>query len=405
MPLWDWKLIPGTTTPQEPDIPLMYDNLINGISSMVGGVSDSIYGVTMYDYQDTLVHTSARKGYFFFDKEVVCLGNSLISNYKLRTTIDQCWGGDSVVVYDAKGNIYKLSGEIPSTNYNNLRAVQHKGIGYVFPTNCNLNIENTYRFGNWTDINQAGWVPDSVVNGKVFTLYMNHDNEPIPNMKKDYYEYILYPNTNTNNLVSCIASNDLEILANNDSIQAVWHKGIDVCELIFYRPCSFTNKDISVQVSHACCLIVRGLLRGNVMVSFADPTQSGECYYITIGKGDEIKDLLFDMSSMEYEYAGKSVSQELSFNATSILDSYSDLQTNKIILSNKPVSGVPFSFSITGLSPYDEGEFYLCSANGITLEKKKYSQNMEIIVPYKGVYILSIRSNSGVCANKKIVVN
>ena len=46
-----------------------------------GGVSDSIYGATAYAYMDTNpeVNTGAKKSWYFFDNEVVCLGAGIQS--------------------------------------------------------------------------------------------------------------------------------------------------------------------------------------------------------------------------------------------------------------------------------------------------------------------------------------
>lgn len=93
MPLWDWNLIPGTTAPAG-DIPTFKGNM-KGFSDFAGGVSDSVYGVSVYSYYDERkdIKTGAKKSWFFFDDEVVCLGAGLRSDYPYHTTIDQNWGG------------------------------------------------------------------------------------------------------------------------------------------------------------------------------------------------------------------------------------------------------------------------------------------------------------------------
>ena len=52
-----------------------------GTSTFAGGVSDSIYGVSAYAYMDNYagVNTGAKKAWFFFDNEVVCLGSGINS--------------------------------------------------------------------------------------------------------------------------------------------------------------------------------------------------------------------------------------------------------------------------------------------------------------------------------------
>jgi len=95
MPLWDWAFIPGTTAPKKEDFPRTFGYQVYGQTSFSGGVNDSIYGVSAYKYYDTYqdVNTGGQKGYFFFDKEMVCLGTAIKSDWSVHTTIEQNWGG------------------------------------------------------------------------------------------------------------------------------------------------------------------------------------------------------------------------------------------------------------------------------------------------------------------------
>ena len=81
-PAWNWRRIPGTTAPQLDTIPMAAsDWQTRGTSTFAGGVSDSIYGVSAYAYMDNYagVNTGAKKAWFFFDNEVVCLGSGINS--------------------------------------------------------------------------------------------------------------------------------------------------------------------------------------------------------------------------------------------------------------------------------------------------------------------------------------
>lgn len=93
-PVWDWSRLPGTTTPALAEVPRPAAWGQMGQSPFAGGVSDSLYGVTAYQMTDTTnnVHTSAKKAWFFFDNEVVCLGADIRSENAagIGTTINQC---------------------------------------------------------------------------------------------------------------------------------------------------------------------------------------------------------------------------------------------------------------------------------------------------------------------------
>ena len=89
LPCWDWRKVPGTTA-YESDIPVdqKYRNERNS-SSMVGGVSEGMYGVSAMDYSRD--HLRAKKAWFFTPDAVVCLGAGLHSDSILHVTtaIDQ----------------------------------------------------------------------------------------------------------------------------------------------------------------------------------------------------------------------------------------------------------------------------------------------------------------------------
>ena len=63
-----------------------------GTSTFSGEVSDSLYGVTAYAYTLSAVRTSAKKAWFFFDEEVVCLGTDIqsASAAEINTSLNQC---------------------------------------------------------------------------------------------------------------------------------------------------------------------------------------------------------------------------------------------------------------------------------------------------------------------------
>ncbi len=62
-------------------------------SHYAGGFSDTMYDVSAYSYYDiySQINTRANKSWFFFDDEVVCLGNvSSQSDDEVKTSINQC---------------------------------------------------------------------------------------------------------------------------------------------------------------------------------------------------------------------------------------------------------------------------------------------------------------------------
>ena len=86
MPIWEWDKIPGVTSRDfKTDQQMTVQWGESGSTEFVGGVSDGKYGATVYDmnYNDV----KAKKSYFFFDDEVVCLGAGINSEAAENVTI------------------------------------------------------------------------------------------------------------------------------------------------------------------------------------------------------------------------------------------------------------------------------------------------------------------------------
>ena len=74
-PVWDWRKVPGTTVEQAPEPlePRLVRSM--GKSSFVGGVSDGAYGMAAMGLARGSL--AAKKAWFYFDDEFVCLGTGI----------------------------------------------------------------------------------------------------------------------------------------------------------------------------------------------------------------------------------------------------------------------------------------------------------------------------------------
>ena len=83
-----------------------------GLTSFVGAVTDGLYGAVAFDFKSPHDPLVARKSWFFFDDEYVCLGSGIKSNPDLPvfTTINQVlMKSDVTVQFDEKTKILKVS--------------------------------------------------------------------------------------------------------------------------------------------------------------------------------------------------------------------------------------------------------------------------------------------------------
>lgn len=300
MPLWDWNKIPGVTAPIVDTIPVIPNMSTYGSTNFAGGVNDSLYGCTAYKYFDEYngINTGAAKGYFFFDDEVVCLGADISSNHNMvQTTINQCWGKEDVVVGTENGyNV--LNGNVNQTIGNNYRWILHDGMGYYFPDTQQVVVENKEKAGNWRWISTM-WV-DTLLSGKVFTLGIQHPSS----VQDGKYSYVIVPNSTTASLSSYATNNNIEILANTDSVQVVYHNQLKLYECVFYRACTFMGEE-EIRSFQPCAMIIKEQ-NNDYCVHIADPAQSKARMIVGI-KGrdkDEMYYFISDFTGIDEQYAG-----------------------------------------------------------------------------------------------------
>ncbi|WP_455584074.1 polysaccharide lyase 8 family protein [Bacteroides sp.] len=271
-PVWDWAKIPGVTAPQMDTIPkAVHDWQIPGTATFAGGVSDSVYGVTTYSYEDIYagINTAAKKAWFFFDDEIVCLGAGITSTatVNVNTTINQCLlRGDQVVV--SMNNRVATVGMGDFSYENNLGWVLHNGVGYVFPAGGHIFLTNRVQTGDWYDINTSA--PRGKQEQAVFTLGFEHGLSP----QNATYAYIVVPNKNTVKDMDAYPVDNIEILANTDSVQVVRNKNLGVWQMVFYRGATFHHDQISVRVDKGCALLFKDIEKADAQFYIADPAQT-----------------------------------------------------------------------------------------------------------------------------------
>lgn len=299
--MWDWARIPGVTAPQMKTIPqAVSDWQTRGTSKFAGGVSDSIYGATAYSYEDKYknINTAARKAWFFFDDEVVCLGAGITSTatVPVNTTINQCTlvGGKATV--STNGQVSEVAmGEYAYDN--NLNWAWHNNIGYVFPDGGNVFLLNQSRSGSWYDINTTA--SKTVMKKNVFTLGFNHGQSP----KDDTYAYIVVPNKSSAAEMAAYPMDNIEILANTDSMQVVRNKKLGVWEFIFYQGATFTHGELSVKVNKGCALLFKDIEKPSVQFHIADPAQTQSKITVEV----HIPSVSLQTKSIECDFTGTGI--------------------------------------------------------------------------------------------------
>ena len=277
-PIWNYSRIPGTTTPELTSIPRP-DYIKMGQSSFVGGVTDSLYAVSVYQYKDNEygINSSARKAWFFFDREVVCLGNSIqsTSDYQVNTTVNQCLL-DGAVTVSAGGTETELA--VGTYDYTDgLDWVWHDSVGYYFPEKAHLELSAEERTGSWASVN-TNYPGEPDVTRGVFTLSFNHGKQPT----SGEYAYIIVPGLTDAASARSYPSSDIEIVVNSDSVQAVYHRGLKVYGIVFHRASNFRKHDLAIEADAGCVVLVKDADRPEAVVHVSDPSASGQAIHLGI---------------------------------------------------------------------------------------------------------------------------
>lgn len=132
--VWDWAHLPGTTVPAVSSIPQPRQWGTKGQSTFTGGVSDGTYGVMTYQMNNTeySLNTQAKKSWFFFDNEVVCLGSDIRSSNAnaVHTTINQCLSSGPISLAAADGRSSETLTAAGQVSRNDVAWVNHDSISY-----------------------------------------------------------------------------------------------------------------------------------------------------------------------------------------------------------------------------------------------------------------------------------
>jgi chondroitin AC lyase len=236
-PVYNWQKVSGATIMQKPKhhVEKSYGGNISvqmeGLTDYVGGVDDGLYGAVAYDFKSPHDLLEAKKSWFFFDNEYVCLGSGIKSNPSLPvyTTINQAHlRGNVTVSKEGKAEVVPQG----KRDFQNVKWVYHDRVGYIMPEPVTVSLSNSAQQGRWSDISATKTASEELVSREVFLLGFDHGNRP----RNASYQYIVVPGVSLEEVASTSASNrNIKVLSNTSELQGVIHKGLGICQLVFYK--------------------------------------------------------------------------------------------------------------------------------------------------------------------------
>lgn len=330
---YDWQKISGTTIMQKPSLPSPNEIQKEGLTSFVGAVTDELYGAVAFDFKSPHDLLEAKKSWFFFDKEYVCLGAGIKPKKSLPivTTINQVLLKSEVsIMQNGEKKILKNGNRVAE----NVKWVYQDKVGYIFPKPTTINVSNQTETGRWSDITDQKNISKELVSTEVFKLWFDHgdkinDTDIHGKRKLDQspgYEYIVVPNSSEKELEESSANNrSIEIISNTEELQAVKHNKLGIIQMAFYKAGELQlakNKKIKMHSQGMAMLKLNGEIITTVTVS--DPSRSLSkilitlpSIYMTLGKGflclpdKKSNTTMIIIDLPQGVYSGKSVSVKL----------------------------------------------------------------------------------------------
>jgi len=315
-PVWDWQKIPGTTTVQKPQLPHWKEIAKKGLTDFVGGISDGTYGAAAFDFQSPHDPLEARKSWFFFDDEYVCLGTAIHSTapYPVATTINQTLLDGDVVAKQGGVEISLPEGE---HTLERVSWILHNQVAYLFPMATALQLRNTTATGNWRQINHQAWATTEEVQKEVFSVGIDHGIQP----EAAQYAYIVLPNVDALKANAYQKNPAVTVLANSPQIQAVQHLETNRSQIVFYQAGEIQlNKNLSLKVDQACMVMITADENEIYQLVVSDPSHKRNKLTLEVstklkGKEDqwsaawnkEKKSSLIQVHLPQEGYAGQSV--------------------------------------------------------------------------------------------------
>jgi chondroitin AC lyase len=287
-PVYDWQKISGTTILQRSHLPGADSIQMEGLTDFVGAVTDGLYGAVAFDFRSPHDLVAAKKSWFFFDHEYVCIGTDIHStrNLPVVTTMNQTLLRSDVTVMQDGPAARLPRGD---RELKDVKCVYQDGVGYIFPMPATVHLSNQTEHGRWSDITAQKNISQEVVDMDVFKLWIDHGKRP----QDAAYEYVVVPDVREQELFSADGlDRGIEILSKTSDIHAVVNRKLGLCQMAFYKSGEVKISDgLSVGMESQGMAMVRINANKVTELTVADPSRKLNSVMVTLSgiyqaKGD-----------------------------------------------------------------------------------------------------------------------
>lgn len=240
----DWKRLPGTTVDSDAfadDSASAWNTQNKEVFFNTGGWTGGTavqgrYGVCGMRLMAEGTDLDAKKSWFMFDDEIVCLGSGIgshgagrietvVENRKINT------GGAAVMTVD--GEAYEtrqpLCQMLQSPRWGHLR-VNETDTGYAFPSGGKLEVRLEERTGSWQELNK--WYGSGTRHSRQYaSLTLHHGVHPADGE----YSYIMLPNKTREETEAYCRRPAVAILEDSPLVHAVKHETLHIIGANFWE--------------------------------------------------------------------------------------------------------------------------------------------------------------------------
>lgn len=267
-PTMDWTRLPGITVEQQPNAAGSDYGI--GWRTFVGGAGDGKNGVSAMDLLALGSSLSVKKGWFFFDDSIVFLTSDIRSGspYVVETVIDQrpVLSATPLVLDGVASSANPFSAALT-----NVRWAAADGIGYYFFDGAPLKVKRETRAGSWSAL--GGSSDSHTVSNPMLTMWIDHGTMVFNGTAA----YAVVPDVDAASMNRWVATNPLNILANNENVSAVRNNRDGAVGVIFWNPGAIDG--ISTDTP---AVVYRTDDKTHVHLSIADPSQGSGTMRITL---------------------------------------------------------------------------------------------------------------------------
>ena len=266
----------GTTTEQGTvSTPSAPDQSFVGGANVEDSNGSPVYGVAAFALHPALKSgtstLSAKKSYFMFKDEVVCLGSGITaaSANEIHTTVENRAMGSSVssapLWVNGVQTSRALSSSVPLSSLSSC-AIENVAGYYFYNSPGNLQAAFQQSSGTWGAIH-PGDSDTATYTDNYLKLYFNHGRNPA----NATYAYAILPTMAPSAVAGYARNPQSTIVANTTSIQAVKNSVLGTVAANFWGSSGGTADIIT---ANRACSVITYETAGRMSVGISDPSQS-----------------------------------------------------------------------------------------------------------------------------------